>query len=922
MLRQTHQRQPRTRRIVAALFTFLVAVLSAQALLAASAAQGSAVQATAGRQLFLPLIGAAGATAPAPSETGLSVALSVTPVSQVAPGDVIRATLTARNTGPEALSFRNVVLRFQYDQLAYEQTELDPAQAVLFSYGGDNISLTFRRLEPNIPVAVTVLLRVRSTLAAGTTIALEPEYFCGAALCFGNRAEVQVSLSDPGLESADGTEELAVAPATGTRNTVFRFASRKFPARDTVELWVGSADGVQLLPQRYVIGPDGWLRFELTGADLGVGSWNILAHGSLSGYSSVANVTVANTDVLPITAAPAGTPPPPAQATTTTQSAPTQAGGAGGVSGRVTAAAGGAGVADVLVLAIPNDGDGAPAASTRTGSDGRYLIPVGLASGSYTVRFLAASAGSSNLRDAVYPQPVIVAEPELTRNIDATLSAGGVISGRITASDTGAGLPGVTVTVRDDAAAPVASGATDANGAYTVVGLTAGTYTLAIQPATGDDGSVVAYAPATLAGVTVAAGTTTSRDASLNLRAEIAKLRGRVLGTAGPLADVFVAVFDSEHELVDLTRSAADGRYATGPLANGSYRVAFITSFAGNPTTKRYVSAYYGGATADAATLVNIAGPGVVPDIDATLALGGQLAGRVSGSDAPALADVLVAAFDGEGAVRALARTDANGAYDLAGLAAGAYQVGFFAEYAADPAVRQYQDRFYNGQDSLAAAASVIVTAGATTPNINETLALGGRIAGRVSAVDDGSGLEGVVVIVLTADATIAAVTTTDSAGAYATPGLAPDSYTVLFDTILAPVAATRGYLDEYFDNRRDAPYTPVTVAAGAASTANAALTRGGQIAGRVTAADTDLGLSGVIVLVFANETLAGIAVTDAGGAYLTSALPAGNYTLQFDPTISAHQETEQYAPASRSDPVSVTVGAVTPGIDVTMSRP
>lgn len=293
----------------------------------------------------------------------------------------------------------------------------------------------------------------------------------------------------------------------------------------------------------------------------------------------------------------------------------------------------------------------------------------------------------------------------------------------------------------------------------------------------------------------------------------------------------------------------------------------------------------------------------------------------VRGEDGTALAGVLVAAFDADGTAQAVGRSGADGGYTLLGLAAGSYRVGYFAEYAGDGAVRRYRDGFSNGKASLAEADAVAVAAGQTIGGIDAALASGGSIAGRVTTDEGGAGLPGVVVIAFDGAGGIAAATLTGTDGGYELPGLTPGPHTVLFDTIFAPGEASRGYIDEAFDNRREPPFTSVAVTAGATAVANAGLARGGQIAGRVTAADSGLGLAGVAVLVFSGDALVSFAMSDASGAYTTAGLPAGSYTLRFDPSRSADQEAELYAPLTRDGAITVAVGLVTAGIDAALAR-
>lgn len=892
--------------LILGMLALLGGLVGGMARYAAPASAQGGRPAASSRQVFLPLV--TNGTAASLESSDVSFSLALSPANQVAPGELLRATITAHN-GSSAATLKSVTVRYRADQLSYERVEGNGVLAV--GQSGDYTTMAFRNLASGETRTGTLLLRVARGLADGTAITVTPEYFCPSGLCYANEGQVQVRASGGSTAGTDEHQELLVAPASGGTSTVFRFSSRKFPARDRVELWLSDATGgPRRLPQQYTVGADGWLRFELDGSTFGVGSWNLMAYGGLSGFSSVAGLTVsASTAAVTAPLAAAGPSLGAVAASPAPAASPAQT-GEGGVAGKVTDATSGAGLADVLVVVSQNN---LPVTSALTDADGSYLIPVGLASGSYTLKALAASAGVAlGYQDATYPQPVTVAEPDLTSGVNFALERGGNIAGRVTANDTRSALAGVAVEVLDAGDVVVAAAATDAEGSYQVEGLAEGSYTLRFSPHTGADGSVIVYAEATVAAVAVTAGGTVFVDQGLDLQPTLASIRGRVSGKAGGLADVLVATLDAQGKLVDLTLSAADGTYATGPLAPGSYRIAYLTYFANDSTTRRYVSAV---------AAVDIAAAGVVQN-NIKLALGITIAGTVRGAGNAALAGVIVAAYDANGAVQAVAASDANGAYTLGGLAAGSYRVGFFADYADDATVRRYQDSFYNGAASLGAATPIdATTAGTTVTGIDASLTLGGSIAGKVTGAG-GAGLAGVVVLAFNADGAISAVALSGADGSYQTPGLAPGSYTLLFDTIFAPTAASRGYIDEYFDDRAAPPYTPVVVTAGATASASASLAHGGQIAGRVTAADTGLGLSGVAVLVYDGSTLVSFTMSDASGAYTTAGLPAGSYSLQFDPTGSADEETALYAAQARAGAVAVTVGAVTPGADVALARP
>ncbi|UFS68589.1 carboxypeptidase regulatory-like domain-containing protein [Geomonas sp. RF6] len=104
---------------------------------------------------------------------------------------------------------------------------------------------------------------------------------------------------------------------------------------------------------------------------------------------------------------------------------------------------------------------------------------------------------------------------------------------------------------------------------------------------------------------------------------------------------------------------------------------------------------------------------------------------------------------------------------------------------------------------------------------------------------------------------------------------------------------------------------TVVVAAPGTKSGIDAALTKGGSIAGTVTDAVSGAGVEGVNVTILDYYSV----FTDSTGAYLISGLPAGKYTVQFQPPYNS--------PYLKGDTatVSVTAPLVAGGIDCRLKR-
>ncbi|MDO8678503.1 MAG: carboxypeptidase-like regulatory domain-containing protein, partial [Acidobacteriota bacterium] len=143
----------------------------------------------------------------------------------------------------------------------------------------------------------------------------------------------------------------------------------------------------------------------------------------------------------------------------------------GRISGRVTSAATGAGLANVSVE-IYNSSGGFVAGSS-TDASGNYTssaLPTGT--------FFARTFNSQGLIDLVHSNitcagcsptsgtPITVTSPNTTPNIDFALVAGGRISGTVTDATTTAALANVSVLIYNSTAGFVTSGQTDASGNY------------------------------------------------------------------------------------------------------------------------------------------------------------------------------------------------------------------------------------------------------------------------------------------------------------------------------------------------------------------------------------------------------------------------------------------------------------------------
>lgn len=143
----------------------------------------------------------------------------------------------------------------------------------------------------------------------------------------------------------------------------------------------------------------------------------------------------------------------------------------GGISGKVSDATSGAGVANIMVMALSSDSE--YGWWTMTDSNGNYLIATNLATGTYNVTVFLPEGYITKTISGVE----VTAGVETT-GVDLALDPSGVISGIVTATD-GTPLVNATVMATSDDGQYYGFTTTDVSGNYSISsGLGTGTYTV------------------------------------------------------------------------------------------------------------------------------------------------------------------------------------------------------------------------------------------------------------------------------------------------------------------------------------------------------------------------------------------------------------------------------------------------------------
>jgi hypothetical protein len=303
----------------------------------------------------------------------------------------------------------------------------------------------------------------------------------------------------------------------------------------------------------------------------------------------------------------------------------------GQIRGILTAANGGAGLADVAVVIYTSADQFV--ASTFTDGAGNYAS-TGLRAGSYKLRFLPSESSSANayLEEYYNHKPdrasaslVAVTVPNPT-TVNTALSKGGQFTGQVTAAGSGP-LADVEVQIYSADGQLVTSTITDASGNYLTPGLAPGSYKLLFDPSQSASATGYAYEynnnKPTFALADLVAAPPPTAPASINAVLDAGgRISGRVTlegtdicGNAFDSQGAEVTVYDSSGQPVATTQPDAAGDYITPALPTGSYHVGFD-----GPVDAGFVPAYYHDKpTLALADLVSVTVPNTTPNINATL---------------------------------------------------------------------------------------------------------------------------------------------------------------------------------------------------------------------------------------------------------------------------------------------------------------
>jgi hypothetical protein len=342
--------------------------------------------------------------------------------------------------------------------------------------------------------------------------------------------------------------------------------------------------------------------------------------------------------------------------------------GTASIEGTVTDAANATGIAGIEVCAYASgpfeevegegEGEGAAPDCSPSSTNGEYSI-TGLAAGEYIVEFSTPfDYITQYYREAETFEastPVDVASGQRVSGIDAELSKGGEVEGRVTGAPGGTPLAGIEVCAWGVNSQAIACAETEPGGAYLISGLPTGSFKVGFRatPSSGLNYLTQYYESETSfeAADPIAVEAEEKQEGINATMAVGAEIEGTVTSgeTGAPSGNTLVCAFGEGEEVFSCAVTAPSGSYTIARLPTGSYTVAFLAegpaeyydqAFSESDATPVKVTAPEGDAFNVDAVLPALPRKIVAPRVTGNATVGGTLTceeGSYSGVPAPAL---------------------------------------------------------------------------------------------------------------------------------------------------------------------------------------------------------------------------------------------------------------------------------------------
>ncbi len=364
----------------------------------------------------------------------------------------------------------------------------------------------------------------------------------------------------------------------------------------------------------------------------------------------------------------------------------------GNITGKVTDATTGTGLANVIVSAVPSNSQISGGQSTITDSNGTYRLDTNLPTGTYNVSTTLATGYISQTLTGIN-----VTAGVTTANVNLALPKSGIIIGTVRDSISNALLSSILVSAVSNTGVFATFASTNSTGQYILnTDLPSGTYNVTITFPTN-------HIAKTVSGIAVVAGNQTTANILLDPSGIIS---GTVTSTANgqPIAGASIIASSSSGGFFGTATTNNNGTYQiTTGLGTGTYTIIASSGTAFNTTAGINVTA--GQTTANVNMQLAIQASGII-------------SGKVTNSTGSPIAFVTVSAQSTTGIGSGSASTNSTGDYIIStGLTTGTYNV--------TAVITGYSTQ-------IKSAVSVI--ASQTTSNVNFTLAAiaSGRISGTI----------------------------------------------------------------------------------------------------------------------------------------------------------------------------------------------
>lgn len=457
------------------------------------------------------------------------------------------------------------------------------------------------------------------------------------------------------------------------------------------------------------------------------------------------------------------------------------------------------------------------------------------------------------------------------RGIDARLRVGGMITGTVRGAS-GRPLPGICVY---SPAGP--SAATRRDGHYQLEGLSPGRYGVEFTPGCNNNGN---YLSANYPHRIRVADGQTIRGINAVLRTG-GIISGRVTSPSGrPLAGMVVSAWDASGD-GNAVCTGAKGGYAINQLPPGQYEVEFG---AGCGARGNWAPQFYPDQpNPNDAGVVRVGRSERVTGIDATMRRGAIITGRVTSAAGRPVSKICVQVGPVGDAYLAdefgfpfapQVQTGREGRYRVSRLPAGRYAVLYTACHGTG-----YADRWFGGRPGAPTGDTVDVGPGVTAAGISAVLAPGGAISGTVRTSRGKPVADDCEIATNRRTGLVRYGGMLTQGSGYRISGLPVGRYRVEF----YDCAGGPGDQIQWF-RRHGTPRAATAVRVTSGRTArrvDAALVRGGVIAGRVTARATGRPLRNMCVDAETRSgTYFGFGITGKDGRYRAGALNTGTYQL------------------------------------------